>query len=636
MALGACWFVGAIAFLVFNLLKALRASLWLWRQRKPLPAELLSDIENLFSAHGIKSFPGVWQVDGISQPFVWGLLRGSIYLPADLLSLKNSKRCKSLLGHELSHIIRFDAAVNFLQVIVQAIFWFHPFVWWANRKIRAEREKCCDEMAIARLNTSPRDYSTAIVETLAAKHESVRPVPSLAVAGPVSNIEERIKTIMKTGKKFYKRPSLVATTTILLAALLTVPTALVLTARAQTKSAEEQKPELTKSIYYAASTGDIEQVKVHISKGTDVNEKTTTGDTALHYAARHNHNDVAELLIKKGADVNAKNKNGDTPAHIALREHMREHDKPFLVMEMLDLLIAKGANLSCIQLSAYQGELAKVRSFVEQGTDVDARDSDGATALHYAALRGNQDVVEFLVGRGADVNAKDKVYGFIPLHYVDGIHADGIHVVELFIAKGANVNAKDRWGWTPLDSAAESGRLAVAKLLIKAGANVNSRYAWGQTPLNWAADRGHTAVVQLLIAKGANVNAKDNQGWTPLMKAARQGHEEVVKLLIAKDADINAEAYFYYGTTALGYAATGGHMNVLKVLLTKGADVNAGAHTPLHGAASSGHKDIVNFLIAKGADVNTKDSQGQSPLWWVKNRGHKEIVDLLRKHGAKE
>ncbi len=236
--LGTGWMVGAITFLIFNLLKTVRTNYWLWRKRKALSIELQSGIENLFSAHGIKSFPGVWQIDGVSQPFVWGLLRGSIYLPADLLSVKNPKRCRNLLGHELSHIIRFDAAVNFLQVITQAIFWFHPFVWWANRKIRAEREKCCDEMAIARLNTSPRDYSTAIVETLVAKYESTRPVPSLAVAGPVKNIEERIKTMLRPGKKFYKRPSLVSATAVLLLALLTVPTALVLTARADSKTAE--------------------------------------------------------------------------------------------------------------------------------------------------------------------------------------------------------------------------------------------------------------------------------------------------------------------------------------------------------------------------------------------------------------
>ena len=229
--LGAGWMVGITVFLVFNLLKALRANYWLWRKRKALSAELLSDIEKLFSAHRIRNFPGVWQIDGISQPFVWGLLRGSIYLPADLLSLKNSKRCKSLLGHELSHIIRFDAAVNFLQVIAQAIFWFHPFIWWANRKIRAEREKCCDEMAIARLNASPKDYSKAIVETLVTKHESTRPVPSLAVAGPVKNIEERIKTIMKPGKKFYERPSWRAIIVSLLVTFLAVPITIALTKR---------------------------------------------------------------------------------------------------------------------------------------------------------------------------------------------------------------------------------------------------------------------------------------------------------------------------------------------------------------------------------------------------------------------
>ncbi len=205
--LGFGWIVGVAAFLLFALVKALRTDFWLWRQRKLLPAELQIGIENLFSGLGIKVLPRVWLVEGIGQPFVWGLLRGSIYLPADFVKVNSAEHRRGILGHEISHILRFDAAVNILQIIAQAVFWFHPFVWWANKKNRAEREKCCDEMAIARLGAKAKDYSSAIVNILISEYESTRPVPLLAVAGPVKNIEERIKTMMKPGKKFYKRPS---------------------------------------------------------------------------------------------------------------------------------------------------------------------------------------------------------------------------------------------------------------------------------------------------------------------------------------------------------------------------------------------------------------------------------------------
>ena len=234
--LGLAWVTGVAVFLLFAAIKALRTNLWLRRQQKPLSDEVQGDIESLFSGLGLKSFPKVWLVEGIGQPFVWGLLRGSIYLPANFLKVDNAEHRRVVLGHELSHILRFDAAVNLLQIIAQAGFWFHPFIWWANKSIRAEREKCCDEMAIAHLGAKAKDYSSAIVDTLITEYESTRPIPSLAVAGPVKNIEERIKTMMRPGKQFYKRPSLITATVVLLLALLTVPTALVLTARAGTQT----------------------------------------------------------------------------------------------------------------------------------------------------------------------------------------------------------------------------------------------------------------------------------------------------------------------------------------------------------------------------------------------------------------
>ena len=225
------WIIGVGVFVLAAVIKALRVNQWLRRERRALPAKLQSGIEKLFAELGVKTVPKVWLVEGIGQPFVWGLLRGSIYLPGNFVGVTGDESRRGVLGHELSHILRFDAAVNLLQIIAQAIFWFHPFVWWTNKKIRAEREKCCDEMAIARLGAGAKDYSSAIVNTLIAEHEAALPVPSLAVSGPVRNIEDRIKAIMRPGRRFYRRPSLIVAITVFVLALIAVPTTLALTAR---------------------------------------------------------------------------------------------------------------------------------------------------------------------------------------------------------------------------------------------------------------------------------------------------------------------------------------------------------------------------------------------------------------------
>ncbi|UCG47663.1 MAG: DUF1573 domain-containing protein [Phycisphaerales bacterium] len=225
------WLAGLSVLLIVALVKALRTNRWLGRERKCPPARLRGDVDNLFAALDIKNAPAVWLVDGIGQPFVWGLPRGAVYLPANFAQINNPKHRRSVLMHELSHVLRLDASINLMQIIAQAIFWFHPLVWWANKKLRQEREKCCDEMAIARLEALPKDYGSAIVDTLIAERRSSRPVPSLAIAGPARNIEDRIKTIMNPGRKFYRRPGIVALVSVVLLAAVAVPTTLALTSR---------------------------------------------------------------------------------------------------------------------------------------------------------------------------------------------------------------------------------------------------------------------------------------------------------------------------------------------------------------------------------------------------------------------
>jgi ankyrin repeat protein len=90
-----------------------------------------------------------------------------------------------------------------------------------------------------------------------------------------------------------------------------------------------------------------------------------------------------------------------------------------------------------IQDAAKEGDLAKVKSLIAEGSDVNVKDEKGSTPLHFAAYLGYKDVAELLILKGANVNAADKT-GAIPLHFAARRgHKD---LVELLILKGANVN----------------------------------------------------------------------------------------------------------------------------------------------------------------------------------------------------
>ncbi len=229
--LGVLWIAGAGAYLAMNLLRAVRGHYRLRRSRLALPDDVRAEAESLLRPYGTRRLPAIWMVEKIGQPFVWGLVRGSIYVPPGFLAIESPEHRRNILAHELSHVLRFDAGVNTLQVFAQGLFWFHPLVWWASRRIRQEREKCCDEMVIARMGAQPRSYSRAIVEALFVAREARTLVPSLAIAGPARNIEERIKTLLQPGRRFHQRPSLGTIACALLLALLVVPTTLALTSR---------------------------------------------------------------------------------------------------------------------------------------------------------------------------------------------------------------------------------------------------------------------------------------------------------------------------------------------------------------------------------------------------------------------
>ena len=120
----------------------------------------------------------------IETPTVIGWLRPVILLPASLATTLTAAELDAILAHELLHIRRRDYLVNLLQALTETLFFYHPCVWWLSRRIRIEREFCCDDAAVA-LCGSKSGYVSALS---AIERGRVAPAPALAFSGKGTNM----------------------------------------------------------------------------------------------------------------------------------------------------------------------------------------------------------------------------------------------------------------------------------------------------------------------------------------------------------------------------------------------------------------------------------------------------------------
>jgi bla regulator protein blaR1 len=126
----------------------------------------------------------------LQAPAVIGWFRPIVFLPATALTGLSEEQLRVVIAHELAHIRRFDAFVNIFQVCVETLLFYHPAVWWLNRRIRAEREHCCDETAVA-LCGNAVEYARAL--TLM---EEWRSAPVFAMAANRGPLSERIRHLL--------------------------------------------------------------------------------------------------------------------------------------------------------------------------------------------------------------------------------------------------------------------------------------------------------------------------------------------------------------------------------------------------------------------------------------------------------
>lgn len=235
-------------------------------------------------------------------------------------------------------------------------------------------------------------------------------------------------------------------------------------------------------LHWAAIEGDTAEVKRLIAAGANVNATETMngGERPLHWAAVGGSGAIRALLAA-GAQLEARNTFGET----ALRKSLRGNDA--------------------------ENQFLGLRALLAAGADPVAKEpANGSSALHEAILLDHArgwNAVFLLRQFGADPNVTDTT-GATPMHFA-ALRWD-----------------EESWGWALLDPSADPHRRV---------ANVNAKDRDGQTPLHWFVTKSSGAkdarVLRWLLSNGAEINAVDNHGSTPLDWANANGFVEVANAL---------------------------------------------------------------------------------------------------------
>jgi len=159
----AAWLVGVAALSLRLVLGWTVAARWTHHGAAPARPELVSAMERLSRRLALSRPVRLLESAVLDVPVALGLLKPAVLLPVSTLTGLSIRQIEALLAHELAHVRRNDYLVNLLQSAAETLFFFHPAVWWVSRRIRAERENCCDDLAVFATGDA-RVYAGALVD----------------------------------------------------------------------------------------------------------------------------------------------------------------------------------------------------------------------------------------------------------------------------------------------------------------------------------------------------------------------------------------------------------------------------------------------------------------------------------------
>ena len=187
------WALGATLVLAYAVSGAIGAW-WIRRSATVVEAPWVDEAQTLAEVFEIPGPVVVAESESVTMPIVCGIWRPLIVMPADAAQWSDERR-RVVVLHELAHIKRRDCLTQSLAQVVCAAYWFNPIVWLAARRMRAERERACDDFVLAAGEKGP-DYAAHLLDIAkTAQHRRMSPLVGLAMARP-SQLEGRLLAIL--------------------------------------------------------------------------------------------------------------------------------------------------------------------------------------------------------------------------------------------------------------------------------------------------------------------------------------------------------------------------------------------------------------------------------------------------------
>ena len=184
------WLAGVVFLSSRLLVSWMRARKLVRVGSQPATADWQRVAAHLSDALGLRRAVTLLESAAVEVPSVIGSLRPIILLPASALTGLTPEQIEMVLAHELAHIKRHDFLVNLLQAVVETLMFYHPAVWWMSRRVRIERENCCDDLAVA-VCGNPIQYARALTRLEELRASAL----SVMVAANGGSLLDRVRRI---------------------------------------------------------------------------------------------------------------------------------------------------------------------------------------------------------------------------------------------------------------------------------------------------------------------------------------------------------------------------------------------------------------------------------------------------------